>query len=133
VSAELERRCPICKRGRMEEDAIGAHCSRRYARSAPCDFEIGMCNSPADFDAQVERFRKARAATAATAVTSTRVADDELEQLIRDEGFVPSGGVLDRQATAALILRLALELKDARAAIEPIVEHARSVMRGRRR
>lgn len=60
-----------------------------------------------------------------------RVTDDELEQLIRDEGFVPCNIVLDRQATAALVLRLALDLKDTRAAIEPIVERAR--MRGRRR
>lgn len=53
-----ERRCPICKLGTLVEDPIGAHCSRRYAKRSPCWFEVGMCSSPDEFDAQVERFRK---------------------------------------------------------------------------
>jgi len=50
-------KCPICKRGELNEFSAGVWCSRRYAKRAPCGFEAGLCNSPQEWTAQVERYR----------------------------------------------------------------------------
>lgn len=51
-------RCPICKRGVMNECVFGAWCSRMYAKRSPCRFEAPFCDSRKQYREYVVRWRE---------------------------------------------------------------------------